>query len=143
MKYFLLLLLLTSFVTCDDDGMTSRHRNRRKLLAIQRAQLQHAERERLRYTTCTTAEEQPQRPVGADHVASRRSKRSIALDVDADVAGGDDVSVLFTESSGIVEFDLSRVTSRLPATNFTIETWLKAEGGQQNPTHIIGELIIT
>ena len=117
--------------------MTSRHLNRRKLLAIQRASQQHAERERLRYTTCTTGEEQPQRQVSTSRSSSRRSKRSAALDAQAN-DDHDDVSVLFTESSGIVEYNLTRLAS-LPSRNFTIEAWLKAEGGQQSPTHVIGE----
>ena len=129
--------MLASCVTCDDDEMTSRHLNRRKLLAIQRASQQHAERERLRYTTCTTGEEQPQRQVRTSRSSSRRSKRSAALDAQAN-DDHDDVSVLFTESSGIVEYNLTRLAS-LPSRNFTIEAWLKAEGGQQSPTHVIGE----
>ena len=88
--------MLASCVTCDDDEMTSRHLNRRKLLAIQRASQQHAERERLRYTTCTTGEEQPQRQVSTNRASSRRSKRSAALDAQANDEH-DDVSVLYVD----------------------------------------------
>ena len=132
-----LLLILTSCVTSDDADMTSRRLNRRKFLELQRASEQHARRERLRYTTCTSAEEQPQHQLHDNHDASKRKRRSVALDDDV-MRRSDDVSMLFTEEAGIVEYDLSRLTSRLPAKNLTVEVWVKAEGGQQNPTNIFG-----
>ena len=120
-----LLLILTSCVTSDDAAMTSRRLNRRKFLELQRASEQHARRERLRYTTCTSAEEQPQHQLHDNHDASKRKRRSVALDNDV-MRRSDDVSILFTEEAGIVEYDLSRLTSRLPAKNLTVEVWVKA-----------------
>ena len=136
---YLAVLLLVADVTSADDSRNPANVNRRHLLELQRASLRHRESERLRYTTCTNSETLPQEHVSSNHAAVARAKRSIAHDDVTPNAGSDDQSVLFGANAGVIEWRVDAQQVRYPASNFSVEAWLKPHGGQAKEVSILGQ----
>ena len=162
------IVLIVSLTSADDDTRGVAGVNRRHLLELQRAGLRHRHSERLRHTTCTSSETLPQQHVHENHAAVARAKRSIAhaddehdvmpadhhviaagdghadvtpQDAHADVTPAADnieKSVLFDASAGVLEW---RNADKLPypAANFTVEAWIKPDGGQATGVSIVGK----
>ena len=139
----LLILLSIAAIAVADDDDASGNINRRRLLALQRASIRHREQERLRFTTCTNSETLPQQQhIQSNHGAVSRKRRSIAADVETPTPGGNNVdrSVLFTGESGVLEW-INPAEFTYPSGNFTVEAWVKAEGGQSEDVSFLGELM--
>ena len=132
-------VLLIHVVSADDQPTRD---NKRHILAMQRALQKHRDSLRQRVTSCTSLEGSSPTHVHTSHRAVSRSRRSLPSDPDPMVdlyhPRGGEKGVYFSGKGEVLKWVEGRP---LPAVNFTVETWVKPEGGQHAPVSFIGKFL--
>ena len=149
-KILLLVIILMKTATCDDATPSRDGSNKRHIMAMHRALEKRRESLRQRVTSCTSLERSSPTHVHTSHRAVTRNRRSLPNNPDPVVdlfhPHGGEKGVYFPGAGEMLKWSkLSGINGamvEIPALNFTVETWVKPEGGQDAPVHFIGTFLV-